>query len=190
MCVVLFCLYVEKTVSGSEERAVSRCWTVSWPAGHICPTYKESFQVHWNNSIPLSLHAATYLEVSLFRWTSQNAFSHETAMYKWYCVQCSYAEIDSPHKMLLVTEQCNKSYSVCSQCRLCLRYEFSEKFHQRETRYGQKVTLLHVECPQYVINHNAAYSIGFKHVVMSHMNFVEKPSNGSRVTGVNALLFV
>jgi len=27
--------------------------TLSWPAGHICPTYKESFQVRWDNSIPL-----------------------------------------------------------------------------------------------------------------------------------------
>ena len=62
--------------------------TLSWPAGHMCPTYKEFFQVHWDNSIPLFLHAAIYLEVSLFRWTSQNAFSHETAVYKWYCVQC------------------------------------------------------------------------------------------------------
>jgi len=58
---------------------------------HICPTYKESFQVRWDNSIPLFLHAAIYLEVSLFRWTSQNAFSRETAVYKWYCVQCCYA---------------------------------------------------------------------------------------------------
>ena len=48
--------------------------TLSWPAGHICPTYKESFQVRWDTSIPLFLHAAIYLEVSLFRWTSQNAF--------------------------------------------------------------------------------------------------------------------
>ena len=31
--------------------------TLSWPVGHICPTYKESFQVHWNNSVPLFLHA-------------------------------------------------------------------------------------------------------------------------------------
>ena len=45
--------------------------------------YKESFQVHWDNSIPLFLHAGIYLEVSLFCWTSQNAFSHETAVYKW-----------------------------------------------------------------------------------------------------------
>ena len=50
--------------------------TLSWPAGHISPTYKETFQVSWNKSIPLFLHAAIYLEVSLFRWTSQNAFSH------------------------------------------------------------------------------------------------------------------
>jgi len=56
----------------------SETLTISWPAGHICPTYKESFQVRWDNSIPLFLHAAIYLEVSLFRWTSQNA----------YCVQC------------------------------------------------------------------------------------------------------
>jgi hypothetical protein len=26
--------------------------TLSWPAGHILPTYKESFQVRWGNSIP------------------------------------------------------------------------------------------------------------------------------------------
>jgi hypothetical protein len=56
------------------------CWpgswcllTLSWPAGYIFPTYKESFQVRWGNSIPLFLHAAVYLEVYLFRWTSQNA---------------------------------------------------------------------------------------------------------------------
>jgi len=64
--------------------------TLSWPAGHtrICPSYKESFQVRWDNSIPIFLRAAIYLEVSLFRWTSQNAFFRETAEYKWYCVQC------------------------------------------------------------------------------------------------------
>ena len=49
--------------------------TLSWPVGHICPTYKESFHVRWDNSIQLFLHAAIYLEVSLFHWTSQNAFS-------------------------------------------------------------------------------------------------------------------
>jgi len=67
--------------------------TLSWPAGHICPTYKESFQVCWDNSIPLFLHAAIYLEVSLFHWTSQNVFSRETAMYKWYSVQFCYAAL-------------------------------------------------------------------------------------------------
>ena len=67
--------------------------TLLWPAGHIHPTYKESFQVRWDNSVPLFLHAAIYLEVSLFRWTSQNAFSRETAVYKWYCVQCCYAAL-------------------------------------------------------------------------------------------------
>jgi hypothetical protein len=66
---------------------------LSWPAGHICPTYKGSFQVRWDNSIPLFLHAVVYLEVSLFRWTSQNAFSRETAVYKWYCVQCCIAYV-------------------------------------------------------------------------------------------------
>jgi hypothetical protein len=64
--------------------------TLSWPAGHTRPTHKESFQVRWGNSISLFLHAATYLEVYLFHWTSQNAFSRETALYKRYCVQCCY----------------------------------------------------------------------------------------------------
>ena len=48
-----------------------------WPAGHMyVPFTKESFQVRWANSILIFLHAAIYLEVSLFRWTSQNAFPH------------------------------------------------------------------------------------------------------------------
>jgi hypothetical protein len=47
---------------------IGRTLTLSWPAGHICPTYKESFQVRWDNCIPLFLHAAIYLEVYLFRW--------------------------------------------------------------------------------------------------------------------------
>jgi len=68
--------------------------TLSWPAGHICPTYKESFQVGWDDSIQLFLHAAICLEVSLFRWTSHNAFSRETAVLcKWYCVQCCNAAL-------------------------------------------------------------------------------------------------
>jgi hypothetical protein len=58
--------------------------TLSWPAGHIIPTYKESFRVRWGNSIPFFLHAAIYLEVYLFRWTSQNAFSRETAVCTQY----------------------------------------------------------------------------------------------------------
>jgi len=80
---------------GDPKCALSLCTyilTLSWAAGHICPTYKESFQVRWDNSIPLFLHAAIYLEVSLIRWTSQNAFSRETAVDKWYCAQCCIAE--------------------------------------------------------------------------------------------------
>ena len=38
-------------------------------------SHKESFQIRWDNSVPLLLHAAIHLEVSLFSWTSQNAFS-------------------------------------------------------------------------------------------------------------------
>ena len=52
-----------------------------------------TFEARWDKSIPLFLHVAIYLEVSLFRWTSQNAFSRETAMYKWYCVQCWIAAL-------------------------------------------------------------------------------------------------
>ena len=57
--------------------------TLSWPAGHVCPTYKEPFQVYWDTSIPL-LHAAIYLDLSVLRETSQNALSRETAVYKCY----------------------------------------------------------------------------------------------------------
>jgi ABC-type phosphate transport system permease subunit len=62
------------TVSGAQFTTFRKMFyslTLSWPVGHVCPTYKESFQVRWGNSIPLFLHAAIYL----FRWTSQNAFS-------------------------------------------------------------------------------------------------------------------
>jgi len=76
--------------------------TLSWPAGHICPTYKESFQVRWHKSIPIFLHAAIYLEVSLFRWTSQNAFSRDTAVCKWYCV----------HSIICIRLFCGKMHSV------------------------------------------------------------------------------
>jgi len=35
--------------------------TLSWPVGHICPTYKESFQVPWGNIIPIfSMLPATF----------------------------------------------------------------------------------------------------------------------------------
>jgi len=50
---------------------------------YICPTYKESFQVRWNNSIPLFVHAAIYLEVSLEQHCTQyhlyTAVSRENA---------------------------------------------------------------------------------------------------------------
>ena len=87
-----FFQYKDSVLRGSLKVQVPlNVWsylTLSWPARHMCPTHKESFQVHWDNSIPLFLHASIYLEVSLFHWTSENAFSHETVMYKWYCVQC------------------------------------------------------------------------------------------------------
>jgi len=77
------CLYIYKYLTNLNLNVATQMTVPdlppSWPAGHICPTYKESFQVRWDNSIPLFLHAAIYHEVSLFRWTSQNAFSRETA---------------------------------------------------------------------------------------------------------------
>jgi len=41
-------MYISNT-----DRVIYHYLTLSWPAGHICPTYKESFQVRWDNSIPL-----------------------------------------------------------------------------------------------------------------------------------------
>jgi hypothetical protein len=96
--------------------------TISWPAGHILPTYKESFQVRWDNSIPLFLHAAIYLEVSLFRWTSQNAFSRETAvLYKWYCVQCCY------DKIILLYDKVTESHSCLIPVTESLLYYKSDR---------------------------------------------------------------
>jgi hypothetical protein len=63
--------------SGADHIWILACiLTLPWPAGHICPTYKESFQVHWDNSIQLFLHAGVYLEVSLFRWTMLCSIAH------------------------------------------------------------------------------------------------------------------
>jgi hypothetical protein len=75
------------------DKFIAGVLTLSWPAGNISPNNKESFYFRWDNSIPLFLHAAIYLEVYLFRWTSQNAFSRKTHVYKWYCVQCCYATL-------------------------------------------------------------------------------------------------
>ena len=63
---------------------------IIWPHK---PRHYAKVGIHWDNSIPLFLHDAIYLEVSLFRWTSRNALSRETAVYKWYCVQCCYAAL-------------------------------------------------------------------------------------------------
>ena len=53
--------------------------------GHICPTLKESFQVRWDNGIPLFLHSAICLEVSLFRWTSQCIFPRNSRVQMILC---------------------------------------------------------------------------------------------------------
>ena len=91
ICVQEYC--VEPTV---------QILTLLWPAGHTCPTYKEALQVRWDNSIPLFLHAVIYLEVSLFHWTSQNAFSRETSVYKWYC--CAMLHSSIAHSIICTRE--------------------------------------------------------------------------------------
>jgi len=77
-------------------------------------SHLQSFQVRWDNSIPLFLHAAIYLEVSLFRWTSQNAFSRETAVYKWYCVQCCMQHCTQYHLYTAVSREnaCSIAHSI------------------------------------------------------------------------------
>jgi hypothetical protein len=47
-----------------------------------------SLQVRWDTSNSFLLHATIYLELSLLRETSENAFSRETTVYRRYCVQC------------------------------------------------------------------------------------------------------
>ena len=42
-----------KEVQSADFIGNCKCLILSWPAGHICPTYKESFQVRWGNSVPL-----------------------------------------------------------------------------------------------------------------------------------------
>jgi len=78
--------------SKKVENKLTFTLTLSWPTGHICSTYKESFQVRWDNNIPVFLHAAFYLEVSLFCSTSQNAFSRKTAaLHTVSFVHCCFA---------------------------------------------------------------------------------------------------
>jgi hypothetical protein len=82
---------------------------------YVSPTYKKSFQVRWGNSIPTFLHAAIYLEVFLFRWTSQNAFSRETAvLYKWYSVQCCIAALHTVYDYTFELK-CTTHVSVYAQ---------------------------------------------------------------------------
>jgi hypothetical protein len=98
------------TILKNDKAKFKAALTLLWPAGHICPTYKEPFQVHSDKSIPLFLHAAIYLEVSVFCWTSQNAFSGGTAVYKWYCVQCCKAAL---HTVSFVPSDCTAQYCLC-----------------------------------------------------------------------------
>jgi hypothetical protein len=81
--------------------------TLSWPTGHIFPTYKESFQVRWDNSISLFLHAASTLKylysvvqcvqcckaalhtciLSLYQST-RNHLLKEPTLYIYHCERC------------------------------------------------------------------------------------------------------
>ena len=109
---------------------------MSHPAGPICHTCKKSLQVRWDNNIPLFLHAAIYLEVSLFRWTSQNAFSHETAVYNVLCAMllCKTRKITSTmgldwdllqdlecpaclEYMASPIEICENRHNICGSCK-------------------------------------------------------------------------
>jgi len=68
-------------------------------------SHLQSFQVRWDNSIPLLLHAAIYLEVSLFRWTSQNAFPR-VQMILCAMLLCSIA-----HSIICTRLFCGKMHS-------------------------------------------------------------------------------
>jgi hypothetical protein len=72
-------------------------------SGTYMSRLQRVFPVRLDKNITLFLHAAIYLEVSLFRWTSQNAFSRERAVYKWYCVQCCIAVLHKIYKCILCT---------------------------------------------------------------------------------------
>jgi hypothetical protein len=49
-----------KTKTGKNELL-----TLSWPDSHICPTYKESFQVRWDNSISPCCHLPWSISIPL-----------------------------------------------------------------------------------------------------------------------------
>jgi len=114
--------------------------TLSWPTGHIYPTYKESFQVHWDNSIPLSLHAAIYLEVSLFRWTNQNAFSPRNSRVQM--ILCAMLHSSIAH-IIICTRHSSIAHSII--CTLLFRGEMhSDWFNgieilQGRWQHGEKV---------------------------------------------------
>jgi hypothetical protein len=46
-------LFVDHSFITCISTFLDACLNLSWSVGHICPTYKESFQVRWDNSIPL-----------------------------------------------------------------------------------------------------------------------------------------
>jgi hypothetical protein len=110
--------------------------------------YKESFQVRWDNSTPIFLHAAIYLEVSLFRWTSQNAFSREAAVYKWYCVQCCYAD----HLQRVFSNPLGWQYPTFSPCchlpwSVSIPLNQSECIFPRNSRVQMILAALHTVSP-------------------------------------------
>jgi len=77
-------------VSEIRDNKFKQYLTLSWPAGHnvYVPLTKSLFKSAGKTvSHFFSVLPSIYLEVSLFRWTSQNAFFRETAVYKWYCLQ-------------------------------------------------------------------------------------------------------
>ena len=107
----------------------------SWPAGHKCPSYKGSFQVRWDKSIPLFLHAAIYLKylysIEPVRMhfpvkqpcTNDTVCNAVSAVHKWYCVQCCISRAQMIlcamlHQPCTNDIVCNAAMQHCTQYHL------------------------------------------------------------------------
>jgi hypothetical protein len=82
-------------LNSSQLQIPALILTLSWPAGHIGPTYKESFQVHWENSnlffsmLPPTSKYLYSVEPVRMHFPAKHQCTNDTAS-GWFLIHCWY----------------------------------------------------------------------------------------------------